>query len=94
MKRSTLAVMGVVSVVLAAYLFLDNDESNTPTEQDAKNINELVNDYSAGNIKNESASITSHELIVTASDDSQVTYDLPEDEFFVSIAPYVDQTHP
>src|SRR5699024_9754641 len=41
-----------------------------------------------------SASITSEELIVTDAKDKETTYDLPEDEFFVSIAPFVQETHP
>jgi len=94
MKRKMIAGISVVSVAFAAYLFVVNDENNTPIENGTQNINELVYDYSVGNITNETASITSHQLIVTDSDDSQLTYDLPEDEFFVSIAPYVDGTHP
>src|SRR5690606_6346024 len=35
-----------------------------------------------------------HELIITDSKDKETTYDLPEDEFFVSIAPFVEVTHP
>src|SRR5690606_31878820 len=38
-------------------------------------------------------SIHSHQLIVT-NDSKRTVYDLPEDEFFVSIAPFVDTTHP
>ncbi len=63
-------------------------------EDSAKDIKELVNDYSVTNMEGQIASITSHELIVTNSDESQLTYDLPEDEFFVSIAPYLNNTHP
>lgn len=38
------------------------------------------------------ASITSHELIVNDNGE-ETRYDLPEDEFFVSIAPFVEYTH-
>src|SRR5699024_5715029 len=41
-----------------------------------------------------SASITSKELIVTEKDDSESVYPLPENEFFVSIAPFINETHP
>ncbi|MCF3942290.1 CueP family metal-binding protein [Oceanobacillus sp. APA_J-5(13-2)] len=37
--------------------------------------------------------LTSHELIVTDSEENKLTYELPEDEFFVSIAPFINQTH-
>ncbi len=94
MNKKIIAFTGLVSVALVTFLFLGNDESNEPVESESQNIVELVNDYSVGNITDQTASITSHELIVTNSDESELTYDLPEDKFFVSIAPYVDQTHP
>ncbi len=93
MKTKIFAVIGLVSVALAVYFFTP-DESTMTKEHEVEDIKELVNDYSVGNIKNQSASITSHQLIVTDSDGSQLTYDLPEDDFFVSLAPYFDQTHP
>jgi hypothetical protein len=63
-------------------------------ENEVEHIKELVSDYSLGKIKNESASITSEHLIVKKSNGDEEIYDLPEDEFFVSIAPYVNETHP
>nr|WP_153738167.1 CueP family metal-binding protein [Aquibacillus halophilus] len=75
-------------------MFTVNVEKDGPTTVDSRNIKQLVSDYSLGSIENQSASITSQELIVTDTDDSESIYDLPEDEFFVSIAPYVDKTHP
>jgi len=57
------------------------------------NIKELVHAYSIGDhADGVSASITSHELVVS-QDGKETTYDLPEDKFFVSIAPYESQTH-
>ncbi|MCQ6276297.1 CueP family metal-binding protein [Bacillus sp. V3B] len=94
MKRKIFTVIGLVAAALGVYLFAVSGESNEPKESETQNIKELVHDYSVGNIKNESASITSQQLIVTDSGESQLTYDLPEDEFFVSIAPYVEKTHP
>jgi hypothetical protein len=69
----------------------NNDETQPATME---NIKELVQDFSEGNIKNQSASITSQQLIVTDGDKGESAYDLPEDDFFVSIAPYVNETHP
>jgi len=94
MKIKLFAIIGLVSAVLIAFLFYINDGSNEPTQHEAKDIKEMVNDYSVGNIKNQSASITSHQLLVTDSEGSQVSYDLPEEDFFVSIAPYFNETHP
>ncbi|WP_157184160.1 CueP family metal-binding protein [Evansella cellulosilytica] len=94
MKRNFYFVfIGIIVVGLVSYFSLNNGESTT--EGEASNIKELVHDYSTGNVGgNEVASITSHELIVTDSDQKETIYDLPADEFFVSIAPYVTETHP
>ena len=58
------------------------------------NVRELVSDYSSNKTKEEKASITSQELIVMNSDETEVVYDLSGEDFFVSIAPYVTETHP
>ena len=98
MKRTIFAVGLATSLLLAGCA--SNEDSDGAGEPETKAANEvqdikkLVNDYSVGNIEEQTAAINSHQLIVTKSDKSQVTYDLPEDEFFVSIAPYIDQTHP
>lgn len=67
-------------------------------EQEVKNetedIKQLVQQYSGLQAEGESASITSTQLIVTDNDQNETVYDLPEDEFFVSIAPFENQTHP
>jgi len=61
---------------------------------DTKEMKELVQDYTTRNLQAESASITSTELIVKDNDNQERVYDLPEDEFFVSIAPFINDTHP
>lgn len=94
MKRTIFSVIGLVAVALSVYFFATTNNRNTPEEGVTQDIKELVHDYSVGNIKDQSASITSTKLIVTDSDERQLTYDLPEDDFFVSIAPYISQTHP
>lgn len=91
MKKSTLTGIGLVVVAFVAFLFIVNfDDSGN---KETLNIRELVNDYSIGIKRAEAASITSEQLIVTDSDGDS-TYALPEDDFFVSIAPYIDETHP
>src|SRR5690606_37954498 len=62
--------------------------------QEAQNIKQLVHDYSVRKLTAQSASITSRQLIVTDHNSKKTSYALPEDEFFVSIAPFVDSTHP
>jgi hypothetical protein len=54
----------------------------------------MVSDYSTRNLTAKSASITSDLLTVTADNNDETSYKLPADEFFVSIAPYVKDTHP
>lgn len=92
MKLKMIATIIMVSFFLFA-CSSDNNESSTGAKE-VENIKELVHDYSVGNLKSPSASIRSHELIITNLDQSQEIYALPEDEFFVSIAPFINQTHP
>ncbi|WP_307590649.1 CueP family metal-binding protein [Paenibacillus wynnii] len=75
-------------------MFSGGTERNEPKALDTQNIKELVQEYTSRTKTAESASITSKELIVTEGDAKSLTYVLPENEFFVSIAPYVDKTHP
>lgn len=91
MKVKTFVVFLLTILMLAAC-----GAESTPTKNkvETENIKELVNDYSVGNIKNESASITPNQLIVTKSDKSELVYDLGNEDFFVSIAPYENETHP
>lgn len=69
-------------------------EGNKENVKPEKDIKELVNDYSVGKITDETASITSTQLVVTDKDEKKTNYDLPKDEFFVSIAPFINETHP
>ncbi len=90
--------MLIVTLFAALFLVACNGES-TKEEGSAKvsepeNIKELVQDYSVRNLEAKSASISSEKLIVTENDGKEVIYELPKDEFFVSIAPFINQTHP
>lgn len=93
MKRLIFMFIGLITMALLVSCSA-TDEKNATEATDVQDIKQLVNDYSVGNIEGQSASITSHQLIVTNSDKSQLVYELPEDDFFVSIAPYISQTHP
>lgn len=90
----TITSILLVSVFLAACGGKSTNEESSSQVMKTEDIKTLVNDYSVGKIKDQSASITSEQLLVTDSDKKQYVYDLPEDEFFVSIAPYIDSTHP
>ncbi len=94
MKVKVLLLTGIIVITAAAFILFSGNDNSATDETEAQEVKELVAEYSAGNISDASASITSHELIVTDNDKNQFTYNLPEDEFFVSIAPYETQTHP
>lgn len=84
----------LIAALLGTMLLAGCGDKKKADKPAATDIKQLVNDYSTDKLQAKSASITSHQLIVTAGDNSKTTYDLPEDEFFVSIAPYENQTHP
>ena len=88
MKKILLAVIGVLLILTV--VACDDRISN---EKETRDIKEMVHDYSVGNFDDVSASITSHELIVTDSGHNETSYELPEDNFFVSIAPFIEKTH-
>ena len=89
MKKSLLVLSGFLLIFMLVAC-----NNGTPNENEALDIKEMVHEYSVGNFEDVTASITSHELIVTDNDDKETTYNLPEEEFFVSIAPFIEETHP
>lgn len=93
-KKIWMASGAVVVVALGAVLFVGRNDKETPAASDTSNVKQLVQEYSSSSMKDLSASITSEQLIVTDSNNKSTKYELPKDEFFVSIAPYVKDTHP
>ena len=99
-KVLLLGVGGVVIAAIGGFLLLNGPEDKQADQQadqnvlGAQSIKQLVHDYSVGNLTVESASITPRELIVNGGGAGEKVYTLPQDEFFVSVAPYIDQTHP
>ncbi|MFD2115069.1 CueP family metal-binding protein [Paenibacillus yanchengensis] len=81
----------VMALLLAA---CGGNGGSNKAEMTEDQVKELVNEYSVGDFKNISASITSDELIITDEKQKKTVYTLPEAEFFVSIAPFENQTHP
>lgn len=89
MKKTLLAVIGLVVILTTAAC-----ADSTSDEKEVQGMKEMVHDYSVGNFDDDvSASITSHELIVTDSENNETSYELPEEDFFVSIAPFIEETH-
>lgn len=64
MKIKIFLAVLLISIVLAG---CGQADSNDEAALKADNIKDLVNDYSIGNIKSESASITSQQLVVKKS---------------------------
>ena len=87
MKKRLLIAFGLLlKLVLVA---CGNDSSI-----ESKDLKEKVHEYSIGSFGDDvTASITSQELIVK-DNGKETTFTLPNDEFFVSIAPFVETTHP
>ncbi|MDO3410391.1 CueP family metal-binding protein [Saccharibacillus sp. CPCC 101409] len=56
-------------------------------------IKQLTADIGAGRAAAKSASITSSLLTVTSGGGTETEYKLPENEFFLSVAPYLNHTH-
>src|SRR5690625_2305744 len=82
-------------IMLLEYITLvDCTNENISEENYTDDIKKLVHEYSIGDITDETASITSEELIITDSNERKVVIPLPEDEFFVSVAPFINETHP
>lgn len=57
-------------------------------------IKELVHYYGTEDTSGETAYTTSEHLIIVKDDDNEIRHKMPKDEFFVSIAPYINKTHP
>ncbi|KXH78776.1 CueP family metal-binding protein [Sporosarcina sp. HYO08] len=93
-KKGLFAVLGLsLLLLLAACNNSASNEQDAQDEQDTQDIKEMVHEYSTGSFDDVTASITSHELIVT-DNGKETSIQLPEEEFFISIAPFVETTHP
>lgn len=94
-EEMKLKMIGILLFVSALIAGCSNENGNNEVETaSAIDIKKLVQDYTTGNAEATSASITSSELIVTDENQKVTTYDLPDNEFFVSIAPFINETHP
>jgi hypothetical protein len=94
MKLKLITSLMLASSLLAACSGNSQDDSTAVNENKSTDVKEMVNDYSARKLTADSASINSQQLIVTDKSGKETAYELPKDEFFVSIAPYNNETHP
>lgn len=84
----------IKTLILLAFTIVFLGACGSETKEDIEDIKSLVHDYTVDNLQAESASITSKELIVDEGNNEQKVYELPDEEFFVSIAPFINETHP
>lgn len=94
MKLKLITSLLLASSLLAACSGNSQDEGAPVKENKSTDVKEMVSDFSARKLTAENASITSQQLIVTDKSGKETIYELPKDEFFVSIAPYNNKTHP
>ncbi|MBT2705574.1 hypothetical protein J7E34_19895 [Chryseobacterium sp. ISL-80] len=87
-------ILGMAFLAAGLLTACSGGEESAEPEKQQQNIKELVSDYSTGKIEGDNASITSHELTIADSEGDKQVYDISEEDFFVSIAPYENQTHP
>lgn len=96
-NKKIITLIGTVVILLAVFFITNsiNKDNNSKTSVGStEDIKQLVEQYSLGKKVDEQASITSNELIVTDKNSNETVYRLPDDEFFLSIAPFIKQTHP
>lgn len=94
MKAKFIAIILLVVVTLVGCSGENKNEEAPSANNEVQDIKNLVNDYSVGNKNALKASITSTQLMITNADQSTEVHELPEEDFFVSIAPYINETHP
>ncbi|WP_018884830.1 CueP family metal-binding protein [Paenibacillus massiliensis] len=96
MRKGISIVVGLVVIAVGTYLFIGGPQQKeaSTTSVVTGDIKSFVQQISTGQVDAQSASITSHQLTVTDSKEHTQTYAVDGDEFFVSIAPYIQQTHP
>jgi len=87
-------ILGIAFLAAGLLTACNGGEQTAEPEKQQQDIKELVSDYSTGEIKGHKASITSQELTIDDSEGAKQVYDISEEDFFVSIAPYENQTHP
>lgn len=92
-KKIFLFTLAIASILLVIYIVTVVGESDAQGETETEDIKEMVLGYSTDKMTAEAASIDSEKLVVMENG-QETAYTLPEEEFFVSIAPFKESTHP
>ncbi|WP_020619303.1 CueP family metal-binding protein [Paenibacillus daejeonensis] len=98
MKTSRFVILGIVVLAVGIY-WLVAQQSQPALQQQASpalptDVKQVVEQLSSGILPARSASIDARQLTLISGDDAQNVFALPAESFFVSIAPYLQDTHP
>ncbi len=87
-------VLGLVT--LGIFALLKNDDVYDQYGLHGLDVEEMVAQLDAQTLDPEriSAGILETELVITTEDEGTVRYPVKEGQFYISIAPYIDNTHP
>ncbi|QKS69975.1 hypothetical protein FLK61_24680 [Paenalkalicoccus suaedae] len=90
--------MRIIILLLVSFsIFLagcGSTDSADSTATSNENVKDLIYSYSTGENTEGTAVVNATELLITDESNNQVSHELPEDEFYVSIAPFFSTTHP
>ncbi|MDF2938357.1 MAG: hypothetical protein K0Q90_3730 [Paenibacillaceae bacterium] len=89
MKKSWILLV----LVFAAACSGKSDPAAAPAASSGENIKQVVEDFSSAKRTAKSVSAKTSELLVVENDGTQKTYPMPKNEFYLSIAPFVEHTH-
>ena len=94
MKKNKLIIPIFITIVFAVTILLLLNQNNRDERLNSNEVKQLIHEYSSGQRTAASASISSDTLTVKTLENKELIYRLPKDEFFVSFAPYLVETHP
>jgi hypothetical protein len=80
-------------LVFAAACSGKSDPAAAPASPNGEKTKQMIEEFSSAKRTAKSVSAKTSELVVAENDGSQTTYPMPKDEFYLSIAPFVEHTH-
>lgn len=93
MKKQLIIVFLFSILIIAGCGSTDNNDISTNTDEN-EDVKNLIATYSGDKTASQSVSVTGTQLIITEENGEEIVHSLPDDEFFVSIAPFKTETHP
>lgn len=84
----------LLSILMIAGCSNENNNNVSINDSQGEDVKDLIATYSGDQTSTKSVSVTGTQLIITEENGEEIVHALPEDEFFVSIAPFKTETHP